>query len=105
MTGELTEMLRVGQFWFLEALFATLVIATALAGSRLVRMLDTSGKLTLAGVVCLAAALVLIAPRTNRILPLPSPSTTPFADTASKMAVISNAPFESVSNHPVSAIS
>jgi hypothetical protein len=67
MTGELREILRVGLFWFLEGLIAVLLITTVVAGRRLMQIFDSSGKRLLVGVVCLAAALVLIAPRTNRI--------------------------------------
>jgi hypothetical protein len=69
MTGEaeLREALRVGQFWFLDGLFAALLVATAVAGRHLIRMLDPSETRMLGGLVCLAAALVLVTPRTNRI--------------------------------------
>jgi len=67
MTGELREILRVGQFWFLDGLVAVLLVATAVAGRRLLQILDSSDKRMLGGLACLAAALVLLAPRTNRI--------------------------------------
>jgi hypothetical protein len=65
--AELRDALRVGQFWFLDGLFVALLVATAVAGRHLIRALDTSDRRLLSGLVCLAAALVLVAPRTNRI--------------------------------------
>ena len=65
--AELREHLRVGQFWFLDGLFALLLGATALAGRRLIRILDGSEKRMLGIFTCLAAVLVLVTPRTNRI--------------------------------------
>jgi hypothetical protein len=63
----LRETLRVGQSWFLDGLFGLLLVATAVAGRHLIRMLDPSEKRMLGGLACLAAALVLVTPRTNRI--------------------------------------
>ena len=66
-SGELRQHLRVGQFWFLEALFVTLLAVSAIAGRHVLSILDVPTKLIICGVVCAAAALVLITPRTNRI--------------------------------------
>ena len=63
----LREQLRVGQFWFLEGLFLSLVITSTLAGRELLRALDLPSKRLLVGITCAAATLVLAAPRTNRI--------------------------------------
>ena len=38
--AQLRETLRVGQFWFLDGLFAVLLVATAVAGRRVIQMLD-----------------------------------------------------------------
>jgi hypothetical protein len=65
--AQLRETLRVGQFWFLEGLFAVLLVATAIAGRHVMRMLNARDRWLFVGLVSLAAALVLIAPRTNRI--------------------------------------
>jgi hypothetical protein len=65
--AQLREYLRVGQFWFLDALFVLVAATTVWAGREVLALLDVSSKRTLAVVVCAAALLVLVAPRTNRI--------------------------------------
>ena len=57
----------LGQFWFLEALFVMLVAVSVVAGRQILRNVGVSA-VAIAGVLaCVAALLVLIAPRTNRI--------------------------------------
>jgi len=63
----LREELRVSEFWILEALCLA-VIATTLAGLRQIASAVNAGDRVLLAAVCaLAFALVLVAPRTNRI--------------------------------------
>ena len=63
----LRQHLRVGQFWFLEALLVTLLAVSGIAGRHVLRILDAPTKGILVILICAAAALVLVAPRTNRI--------------------------------------
>lgn len=66
-TGELRQHLRVGQFWFLEALFVAHLAASVIAGRTVSSALDTQTKRLIVIVTVAAALLVLMATRTNRI--------------------------------------
>ena len=64
---QLRQHLRLGQFWFLEALLVSFLGVSVVAGRQVIRILDTRTKAVAGVLVCTAAALVLLAPRTNRI--------------------------------------
>jgi hypothetical protein len=65
--GELRELLRTGQFWFLDGLLAGVLGTTVVAARHLASRIESRERALFGAVVCTAALLVLIAPRTNRI--------------------------------------
>src|SRR5436190_24397202 len=64
---QLREYLRVGQFWFLDALFIAMLCTSVWAGRHLLLILDTQTKRMAVGLACIAGVLVFVTPRTNRI--------------------------------------
>ena len=64
---ELQEQLRVSQFWILEALALTLIVTTIAGIAHIRAHITRRDWYFAAGVCAVTCALVLIAPRTNRI--------------------------------------
>ena len=64
---ELQEQLRVSQFWVLEALGLALIVTTIAGLAQIRAAISRHDRYLAAGLCAVTFAMVLIAPRTNRI--------------------------------------